>query len=159
MGDLPLWLLVVLMQRASLQHGLRWGRVVQVQLLDRDHLLLALGSPDASASRLTESGHHRTWLVVYRISTAQILTLQDTFSRSLLQVSHPRLPFLSFWLLYKQAGDLCQGAVDKPTAYIPCGRGLLCFPSFSPTCTICRCMQLRLGIYLCSSPSILVCEA
>ena len=80
------------MTRARLQQRLRMGRFVQVQLLDRDHLLLALGSPDASASRLTESGHHRTWLVVYRISTAQILTLQDTFSRSLLQVSQPPAP-------------------------------------------------------------------
>ena len=63
--------------------------MVQVQILDRDHLLLALGSPEASASRLADSGHHRTWLAIYCMSSARILSLQDTLSRSLLQVGLP----------------------------------------------------------------------
>lgn len=47
----------------------------QSQLLDRDHLLLSLGTPDASALRGSDTAQQASLIAVYCLSGARIVAV------------------------------------------------------------------------------------
>ncbi len=60
--------------------------ILQVQFLDADHLLLSLGAADALAARNSESTQQVTFLVVYDLKGARVVSFHDNRSPGLLHL-------------------------------------------------------------------------